>query len=132
MKISFMSKAVYATKEIWSESKNPKHSDSKFSKPPRHHTSGELSSKRLVHVYGEESDWCEEMLGLENGTSLILSLLFCSQVHTPHHCFLCYIYDSTQRPFTLPYYFLEQFETPFNSFFDQLQDSNSQQLFPAF
>ena len=77
MKISVMAEAGNTTKEIWSESKNPKHSDSKFSKPPRHHTSGELSSKRLVHVYGEESDWCEEMLGLENGTSLILSLLNC-------------------------------------------------------
>lgn len=53
-------------------------------KPPRRQTSGELSSKRFVHVYGEESDRYEEMLGLENGISLILSLLFCS-VPKPIH-----------------------------------------------
>ena len=31
MKISVMAEAGNTTKEIWSESKNPKHSDSKFS-----------------------------------------------------------------------------------------------------
>ncbi|CAJ1797447.1 unnamed protein product [Sphenostylis stenocarpa] len=46
-------------KEIWRESKTENTVTQSAHKSPRRQTSGELPSKRVVHVYDEESDWCE-------------------------------------------------------------------------